>query len=270
VSATASLADTYSVAGPPDAPAIVFVHGTRLTRGMWAPQTDALRDEFRVIALDLPGHGTLGGREFTLDAAAEQVGAVIDDAAAGRAVVVGLSLGGYVAMTLAARSPERLRGLVVSGATAEPVGLRAVPYLGLAWAIESFERRGLEALNRRFFRWRYPPSIAEPIIEGGFWSVGGVQALRSLRGRSFVPLLASFPGPVLILNGRFDLVFRAWEPAFAAAARDVRRVTLPRATHLANLDRPAAFNAAIRRFAREVTRADADPQRRGPEGPRVY
>jgi pimeloyl-ACP methyl ester carboxylesterase len=50
---------TYDVAGSIGAPAIVFVHGTRLTHGAWAMQMAALSDEFRTIAVDLPGHGVL-------------------------------------------------------------------------------------------------------------------------------------------------------------------------------------------------------------------
>ena len=84
------------VAGPPEAPAIVFIHGVRLTGAMWAPQVADLSDTFRTIALDLPAHGTRSGEAFTLDAATEAVASTIRAEAGGRAVVVGLSLGGYV------------------------------------------------------------------------------------------------------------------------------------------------------------------------------
>ena len=99
------------------------------------------------------------------------------------------------------------------------------------------------------FRRRYPPALAEPIVAGGFWYRGGSSALRALVGERFVPRLAAYPGPTLILNGERDIPFRLFAPTFAAAARDVRRVRLVGATHLANLDRPAAFSEAVRRFA---------------------
>ena len=121
------------VAGPPDAPSIVFVHGTRLTGAMWAAQQAELSGEFRTIAIDLPAHGARAGEPFTLEGAADVLADTIrDHATAGRAVVVGLSLGGYVAMALAAREPALVRGLVVSGATAEPIGARSWPFLALA------------------------------------------------------------------------------------------------------------------------------------------
>jgi len=239
--------------GPATAPAIVFLHGTRLTRAAWAAQLGDLRDEFRAIAVDLPGHGARADESFTLDGAADTVATVIRErAAGGRAVVVGLSLGGYVAMALAAREPELVRGLVLAGATAEPIGIRSVPYRILAVILDQFDGPALVRLNTWFFRTRYPASIAEPIVAGGFWSKGGARAVRTLFGQRFVPRLAAYPGPTLILNGEWDLLFRLSEGSFAAAARDARRIRLSGALHLSNLDRPAAFNAAIRRFARSL------------------
>ena len=66
------------------------------------------------------------------------------------------------------------------------------------------------------------------------------------------PVWPPIPGPTLIINGERDLPFRLFAPAFAAAGTDVRRVRLARARHLANLDQPAAFNEAIRRFVRSL------------------
>lgn len=239
----------YDVAGPADGPTIAFIHGTRLSRGMWAPQLARLSDTYRTIALDLPGHGVRADETFTLDAAADAVADVIDEAAGGRAIVVGLSLGGYVAMHLAERSPERVRGLVLAGATAEPDGVRKAPYRALASVMDTFDGHGLDRLNRWFFRTRFPAVIADPIVAGGFWASGGAAALRSLAGRRFLPSLATYPGPTLILNGEFDLPFRLGQRQFAAAAQHARVVRLAGATHLSNLDRPDAFSLAVRRFA---------------------
>jgi pimeloyl-ACP methyl ester carboxylesterase len=239
---------TYDVDGPPDAPPIVFVHGTRLSSAAWTAQMIDLRDGYRVIALDLPGHGALADRPFSVHGASDELARVIDAAAGGRAAVVGLSLGGYVAMDLAARRPEMVRGLVLSGATAEPVGLQAAPYLALAWVMDRFDGPALDALNAWFFESRFGPAIADPIIEGGFWSAGGAQALRAIVGERFAPRLAAYPGPTLLLNGQWDVIFRLGAGTFARAARDARRVRLGGATHLANLDRPGAFSLAVRRF----------------------
>lgn len=246
----------FTAVGPPSASAIVFVHGTRLTRAAWAVQLDGLAGEFRAIAVDLPGHGTRAGEPFTLEGAADVVAAAIREGAPdGRAIIVGLSLGGYVAMILAAREPELVRGLVLAGATAEPIGIQSLGYRALAAALDRFDRPALSRLNGWFFRARYPPAIAGPIIAGGFWSRGGATALRALVGQRFMPRLATYPGPILILNGEWDLPFRLSSGHFARAARNARRVRLAGALHLSNLDRPAAFNHAIREFARSIGEA---------------
>ena len=250
---------TYDADGPVEGTPIVFVHSTRLSRTMWRPQMDDLRDTYRVIAVDLPGHGALAERPFTIASAADEVARVIEEAAGGRAVVVGLSLGGYVAMDLAARRPELVRALILSGASSEPAGRLALPYLGLAWVMDRFDGRRLDAINAWFFRTRFAPAIADPIIAGGFWSAGGAQALRALVGERFAPRLAAYPGPTLIVNGDLDVFFRMSEKRFASAARDRRRVRLRGATHLANLDRPGAFSLAVRRFVETLPGPDPAP-----------
>jgi pimeloyl-ACP methyl ester carboxylesterase len=117
------------------------------------------------------------------------------------------------------------------------------------------DERRLAALNEWYFRSRYPAAIAGPIIAEGFWSRGGADALRALVGERFLPRLAAYDGPTLILNGSLDLLFRLGEPAFLAAARHARRKAIGGATHLSNLDRPAAFTAAVRDFALDVAGA---------------
>lgn len=236
-----------------DQPTIVFLHGTRLTGASWAAQVAELAEEFHCLVPDLPGHGTAADLDFTLAGAAERVAELIEgEAHGGRAIVVGLSLGGYVAMDVAARWPERVRGLVISGATAEPAGPRSVAYHTLALAFRRTPERVLDRVNRTFFTRRFRAPIADPILAAGFSFRAGDVALRSLVGERFRPRLAAYPGPSLLINGELDLFFRPTERSFAAVAVDPRRVLIRRATHLANLDQPAAFNAAIRRFARSL------------------
>jgi pimeloyl-ACP methyl ester carboxylesterase len=234
-------------------PVIVFLHGTRLTGASWAVQIAALSGAYRCVAPDLPGHGTAAGTPFTLETAADHVLAVLDRESPDRPVLlVGLSLGGYVAMTVAARRPERVAGLAISGATAEPVGVRSLAYRGLATIFRVVPLPVLERANRWFFGWRFPPEVAGPILADGFSFRGGAVAVRALVGERFKPRLAAYPGPTLILNGEYDLFFRPPEPSFAAVAAAPRRVLVRRATHLTNLDQPAAFAAAIEGFARAI------------------
>lgn len=238
-----------AVVGGDTRPTIVFLHGTRLNAGQWATQVTALEDDFRCVAIDLPGHGANRAERFTLEGAAADVARAIDEEAGGRAILVGLSLGGYVAIEVAARHPEKVAGLVLAGTTAEPTGFRSIPYLALALLLGGVRPAILDRLNTWFFRLRYPPEIAEPIIAGGWGFRGGSVAVRSLVGQEFAPRLARYPGRTLIVNGEFDLLFRLFERRFAGEAAAARRLTLPRATHLSNLDQPDRFSAAVRGFA---------------------
>ena len=241
------------VAAEDTRPTILFLHGTRLTGSSWAAQVRALGDEFHCLAPDLPGHGAQAAVPFAIDDAADRAAAVIaSEAHGGRAIVVGLSLGGYLAMAVAARHPERVAGLVVAGATAEPIGVRSWFYRGLATAFTVIPGPLITRMNRWFFRYRYPREIGDPILQGGFWFAGGAVALRSLVGQEFRPRLAAYPGPSLLINGQLDVFFRPTERRFVRAATSPSRATLRRATHLANLDAPEAFTEAVRAFARSV------------------
>ena len=110
----ASLWRGTDVAGPPDGPAIIFLHCAGATRHIWLPQMRRLADTFRLIALDLPGHGACADTSFSFPAARERISAVIQAWAGGSALLVGLSLGGYVAIDFVDHHPHQVAGLVLS------------------------------------------------------------------------------------------------------------------------------------------------------------
>ena len=83
-----------------DGPVLVFVHGHPFDRRMWAPQVRSLSADFRVLAPDLPGYGGSppAGRKVTMGELGEPIGRFMDALDVPRAVIVGLSMGGLVAM----------------------------------------------------------------------------------------------------------------------------------------------------------------------------
>ena len=214
-----------------------------------------LGHELRCVAVDLPGHGVLVGTPFDLDEAADHILGIARTEAGDRgAILVGLSLGGYVAMLAAARDARAVNGLVLAGCSLDPVGPAGIPFRALGALLERMPEGPLRLANFAFFRARYGRRVADALLEGGLGFRQGAVAVRSLVGRSFGEGLARFDGPVLVLNGMFDVVFRPRATRFAAHLRNARFEVLPWAAHLSNLDRPRSFAAAVQRFAREAAK----------------
>lgn len=243
---------SWHVSGPAGAPPIVFIHGAMMGRSVWRPQLDALADRYRCICVDQPGHGTLRQEPFTLEAAVANVVAAIDAEAAGRAILVGLSLGGYVAMTVAGLYPDRVRGLVIAGCTREPVGLSRAGFHLYGLGLRVVPERVVGAVARGWFRVRYGAEVAAAITAGGHFSKGGAHAVRRLVGGGFRSRLRAYGGPVLALNGVTDLVFTIGAKRFLAGVPNLTYRVIPGAGHLSNVDRPAAFNTLVEDFARSV------------------
>ncbi|MEU2096905.1 alpha/beta fold hydrolase [Streptomyces globisporus] len=237
---------------PADAPPIVFVHGTRFSAGQWSTQLAALREEFPVTAVDLPGHGARSAQPWSLSAATEVVAAAVDSLGGRPAVVVGHSLGGYVSLEFARRCPERLRGLVLAGASASTRGPWATPYRWIAGLVPRIPADRLTRWNDRLLLRHYPRDVVEATIRSGYAFHTLPAAWGEVLGRFGTDALRPVAAPVLILNGEKDTVFRSAEADFARAHPDARIELIPRAGHLANFDAPDAFTDAVRRFARQL------------------
>jgi pimeloyl-ACP methyl ester carboxylesterase len=237
----------WTVDGPPAGEPIVFLHGA-IVGGIWGLQVRALREGYRCVTVDLPGHGRLAATPFTFDAAVDAVREAIDEAAGGSALLVGLSLGGYAAMAVAARHPERVRGLVVADASLEPGGLAAIGIALYAVLLRWLPAVLIREVNIGLFRRAYGRAIAAELAEGFDVRAGARGVLTLLRER-FRHRVRAYGGPVLILNGDRDVVFTAGERRFVAGLPNVRVERIAGAGHLSNLDRPEAFTAAVARFA---------------------
>src|SRR4051794_24572808 len=108
---------------------LVFLHGGGMTSTMWRPQINALGAEFDVLALDLPGHRNRDGDRFSFPAAIAELERALADGAP--SVLIGLSLGGYVAMAAVEQRPSIAAGLVLSGCS---IDFGARRNRAIAWA----------------------------------------------------------------------------------------------------------------------------------------
>lgn len=232
---------------------------------MWRAQVEALeRLGHPVLAIDLPGHGTRLGERFSLESAASAVhdGVRALTAAQGRpaangprVVVVGLSLGGYVALHSVARSSDGVGAVVAAGCCTTPSTVALSGWSILARAIAAMPDRGA-ALNQLMVDRTLPRQGAQDVGAGGFALEVMADMLREMRGADPRADLARIPVPVWLVNGRYDH-FRSHERAFVRAGTNVRLRIVPRAKHLVSLDAPVSFTRIVLEAIDEVENTSA-------------
>lgn len=242
-------------------PAVVLIHGFPLDRGMWEAQTAEVGSIYRIIAPDLRGAGASAVPDgvYTVDLLADDVIETLDALELDDPVVIGgLSMGGYVALSIAVRYPGRVRGLMLMNtrASADPPATAQVRE-DLARQLEATGKP--DAVVDSMF-----PKLFAPATYAGHPDLIGrmkERALRSnpqglantLRGLAVRPdrtaSLGRIAAPTLVLAGSADqLIPAADSQTLADGIPGARLVTIPDAGHLAPLENKAAANAAILDF----------------------
>lgn len=254
-----TLSPGVDVAGPMDGPPIVLLHAASFTRRSWLLPMRLLAQCYRVYAIDLPGHGECPDREFDYERALRLIETFLADVVQQPALLVGISLGGCLAMEVAARRADQVAGLVLTGSAFDPRGVIArIVLTGESLVFPRCERKLVENLHNAV-RLRLPKDAADAIVEGGSWWLAAAQAVKQLRGRDFVASLKQYDGPVLILSGRRDWVHRTAERAFVRASGNATVETIEGGSHVCILDDPDAYAEAVDRFAATVVWKDTTP-----------
>jgi pimeloyl-ACP methyl ester carboxylesterase len=238
--------------------AVVFLHAFPLNRTMWDPQVTALVAECRCIAMDFRGLGDSADAEpYSMDRYADDVVGLLDTLQIERAVIVGSSMGGYVAFALWRRHRARIRALVLADTRADAdtaeVATRRRELMEIAetqgsTAVANMQIAGLIGKTTRDKR----PDIfdathrmmAQAPASG---IIGGLEAM--MHRPDSTPDCATIDVPTLVVVGEEDVLT---PPKEARRLHDTitgsRLEVLRQAGHLSNVERPAAFNTVVREF----------------------
>jgi 3-oxoadipate enol-lactonase len=237
---------------------VVLLHAFPLNRSMWEPQIAALFGECRCIVPDLRGFGdSPKAGPYSIDRYADDVVELLDAIQIDRAVIGGLSMGGYVALAIWRRHRSRVRALVLADTRAgadnaegkqKRNDLIALAKAEGSIAIADKQITGLVGKSTR----EKQPELVERIrsIMAGEAPEGIAGALEAMRERpDSTDMLTTIDVPTLIVVGDEDVVT---PPKEARAMHDAipgsRLEVVTGAGHLSNLERPATFNAALSDF----------------------
>ena len=245
------------IQGPEGRPWVVMIHGFPFTRATWSRQAAALSADFRVVTYDLRGLGesALGPAPQPLEAFVDDLLALMDAVGAETAALVGLSMGGYIALRALERAPERFWAAVLADTRAEADGDEGK--LARAAGIRTLHAGGQRAFVAGFL----PKLLRHPDSEAGRWlaglmlgndPAGMANALAAMQGRTDTSrALAGFDLPTLVIVGEADtLTPPEMSRTIADRIPGARLEILPGAGHVSNLEAPAAFDAALVEFLR--------------------
>jgi len=241
-----------------DGPPIVFLHGFPHDRSLWAPQVSAFVDRARCVAPDLRGFGgSTGPPPCSIDQYADDVAELLDALAITDVVLVGLSMGGYIALAMWRRHRDRLRALVLAHtrATADTPEIRARRQRLIEVARSEGSRAVADlqigAMLGATTRAKNPALVAATHRMLALAPVPGiVGALEAMMHRpDSMGLLSTIDVPTLIIAGEEDTSIPASEArVMHKAIAGSRFEVLPAAGHLSNVERPAAFNHVMGEF----------------------
>lgn len=241
---------------------VVFLHAFPLDRSMWGPQFGALVGMGRCVAPDLRGLGATGASPpYTMDQYADDVVALLDAIGAASVVVVGLSMGGYIAFALWRRHRARVRALVLADTRAgadtdegreKRRRLIAVARSRGSGAVADMQITSMVGATTRDRR----PDVVETVrammaaapVEG---IAGALEAMMTRPDSTST--LATIDVPTLIVVGDEDeLTPPAEARAMHERIRGSRLEILAGAGHVSNLEQPSAFNHVVGEFVEGV------------------
>lgn len=254
---------------------IVFLHAFPLNRTMWTAQAETLSPHFRIITIDLRGHGESDAPlwQYTLDQAADDVRALLDHLAIQQAVFVGLSMGGYILFAFYRKYAACVMGLVLADTRAQADTAEGRD--GRFQMAQIAYKKGPSAIAEIMIPKLLSPAtiktrpevvqrVRAMIERNPISGIAGDLMAMAERPDS-VPLLKQISCPTQIICGELDQATSPSDAKFMAQYIPHARLALiPNAAHLANLEQADVFTHVVRSFASDLAqeRNSQDDQRK--------
>lgn len=260
----------YVDIGEGNEPPIVFVHGLGGNWQNWLENLPAAAQERRALALDLPGFGMseMPATEVSISGYAETIVAWLDRLGLPKVVLVGNSMGGFVAAEVGIRTDLEDRLVLVAAAGISQTSLRRRPTMTAARVAMTIgavtASRSREIVSRERLRhvvmstiFRYPgrmrPDILYEVVQGS-GKPGFLDALDALTSYDFRDRLSEIDCPTLIIWGRQDVIVPQRDgDEYERLIPQSRQVVMDDTGHVPMLERPDAFNRCLDEFLAEPT-----------------
>lgn len=247
----------YTLDGAREGQPLVLIHSLGTDLRLWDAMIPLL-GAFRILRFDLRGHGLSDNASsaFTIDDLAADVRLLLDLVRIDTAVIVGISVGGLVAMNFAIRSPERVASLVLCD-TAARIGSTAL------WSdrIASVQNHGIAPIAGNVVARWFAPDFAgrQPAVHRGYTNlvtrtsdVGYIQMCEVLRDTDLTQSVGAIRARTLVACGALDVSTPpAQAQQLAHAILNARYVEFANAAHLPPVEQPAPTAAVITRFIEE-------------------
>lgn len=242
---------------------IVFVHGFPHDRTLWRPQLQALPAQARCLAVDVRGFGeSTVAPPWSMDQYADDLAALLDVLHIEKAVIAGLSMGGYIGFAFWRRHRHRVRGLILANtrAGADSDEARAKRQANIdkvraegSGAIADAMITGMLGKTTRAKRPEISNVVHRMMASSPVEGVAGALEAMMTRPDS-TPTLATIDAPTLIITGDEDALIPVEDArAMHAGIRGSTLEIIAGAGHLTNLERPAAFNHVVSEFLAKLT-----------------
>jgi 3-oxoadipate enol-lactonase len=247
----------YDILGSKDAPAVVLIHGYGVNNKMWKPQLETLKD-YCVINVDVRGHGlSRPCKNFTVKNAARDISAILKNERCEDAVIIGLSMGGYITQEYAA-DYGKAKGYMIIGSTPIFVPYKMWEKIGLKYSTPLFNLYPWETLKKQMAKASALDENARAALYDMFGAMNKKEFIASWNGISTCihEQDFTFDAPLLVSCGEFDKTgtikqhLSDWTRYYPGCRVEI----IKDAAHVANMDNPMEFNKLMLEFIIECNR----------------